>query len=105
MDGSLLAWILLVRRQKQITQPSESKVLLSPIVLVPRSTTDSALSPFSFANRLTNIKENYKFRKGGKDGQRIEDPARGIRHVVDVIKEEHSVKYETMSSHLLSIRL
>lgn len=47
----------------------------------------------SFANRLTNIKENHKFQKDGKEGQRVEDPAMGIRHIVSEIKDQHSVKY------------
>jgi len=45
---------------------------------------------FSFANRLTHIKENYKFQKDGKEGHRVED---GFRHIISEIKEEHSLKY------------
>ncbi|KAL2523833.1 putative galactinol--sucrose galactosyltransferase 1 [Abeliophyllum distichum] len=47
----------------------------------------------NFANRLTNIKENHKFQKDGQEGHRVEDPAMGIRHIVNEIKDEHSVKY------------
>lgn len=47
----------------------------------------------NFANRLTNIKENHKFQKDGKEGGRVEDPAMGIRHIVSEIKDENSVKY------------
>ncbi|BBH04453.1 seed imbibition 1 [Prunus dulcis] len=36
----------------------------------------------NFANRLTNIKENHKFQKDGKEGHRVEDPALGLRHIV-----------------------
>lgn len=48
----------------------------------------------SFANRLTNIKENHKFQKDGKKGERVEDPAMGIGHIVTEIKDQHSVKYD-----------
>ncbi|KAH6778655.1 seed imbibition 1 [Perilla frutescens var. frutescens] len=47
----------------------------------------------NFANRLTNIKENHKFQKDGKEGGRVEDPAMGIRHIVSEIKDQNSVKY------------
>ncbi|KAL7088198.1 hypothetical protein ACP275_13G114000 [Erythranthe tilingii] len=47
----------------------------------------------NFANRLTNIKENHKFQKNGKEGQRVEDPSMGIRHIVKQVKDQHSVKY------------
>ncbi|KAF7831232.1 putative galactinol--sucrose galactosyltransferase 1 [Senna tora] len=47
----------------------------------------------NFANRLTHIKENYKFQKDGKEGQREEDPALGFRHITTDIKEQHSLKY------------
>ncbi|XP_075487607.1 putative galactinol--sucrose galactosyltransferase 1 [Primulina tabacum] len=47
----------------------------------------------NFANRLTNIKENHKFQRDGKEGERVEDPAMGIRHIVSEIKEQKSVKY------------
>jgi hypothetical protein len=47
---------------------------------------------FSFANRLTNIKENHKFQKDGKEGHRVEDPALGLRHIVTEIKEKHALK-------------
>ncbi|KAL9230064.1 hypothetical protein vseg_005457 [Gypsophila vaccaria] len=44
----------------------------------------------NFANRLTHIKENYKFQKDGKEGHRVDD---GFRHIVNEIKEHHSLKY------------
>ncbi|KAF9588400.1 hypothetical protein IFM89_009415 [Coptis chinensis] len=47
----------------------------------------------NFANRLTHIKENHKFQKDGKEGQREEDPAKGFAHIVSEIKEKHSIKY------------
>jgi len=47
----------------------------------------------SFANRLTNIKENHKFQKDGKEGERVEDPALGLRHITNEIKQEHDIKY------------
>ncbi|KAL8531664.1 hypothetical protein ACS0TY_008309 [Phlomoides rotata] len=47
----------------------------------------------SFANRLTDIKENHKFQKDGKEGEKVEDPTKGIRHIVTEIKDQHSVKY------------
>ncbi|POO02880.1 Glycosyl hydrolase [Trema orientale] len=47
----------------------------------------------NFANRLTNIKENHKFQKDGKEGHRVEDPALGLRHIVSDIREKHALKY------------
>ncbi|XP_020264315.1 probable galactinol--sucrose galactosyltransferase 1 isoform X2 [Asparagus officinalis] len=47
----------------------------------------------NFANRLTNIKENHKFQKNGKEGHREEDPSKGIAHIVTEIKEKHDIKY------------
>ncbi|CAI9088136.1 OLC1v1022382C1 [Oldenlandia corymbosa var. corymbosa] len=47
----------------------------------------------NFANRLTNIKENYKFQKDGKEGFRVEDSALGLRHIVTEIKDKHRLKY------------
>ncbi|XP_040988012.1 probable galactinol--sucrose galactosyltransferase 1 [Juglans microcarpa x Juglans regia] len=47
----------------------------------------------NFANRLTHIKENHKFQKDGKEGHRVEDPALGLRHIVDEIKDKHALKY------------
>ncbi|MBA0873461.1 hypothetical protein Goshw_002517 [Gossypium schwendimanii] len=47
----------------------------------------------NFANRLTNIKENHKFQKDGKEGHRVEDPALGLRHIVTEIKQKHALKY------------
>jgi raffinose synthase len=47
----------------------------------------------NFANRLTDIKENYKFQKDGKTGQRQEDPALGLRHIVTEAKESYNLKY------------
>ena len=49
---------------------------------------------FSFASRLTQIKENHKFQKNGKEGHRAEDPAMGLSHVVAEIKEKHYLKYD-----------
>ncbi|KAG6405214.1 hypothetical protein SASPL_132800 [Salvia splendens] len=59
----------------------------------PTSEKTEANNCANFANRLTNIKENHKFQKDGIEGERIEDPAKGIRHIVSEIKDEHSVKY------------
>ncbi|RZC65960.1 hypothetical protein C5167_009644 [Papaver somniferum] len=47
----------------------------------------------NFANRLTDIKENHKFQKNGKEGQRVEDPAMGLSHIVADIKTKHALKY------------
>ncbi|KOM46299.1 hypothetical protein LR48_Vigan07g000300 [Vigna angularis] len=47
----------------------------------------------NFANRLTNIKENHKFQKDGKEGERVNDPALGLRHITNEIKQEHYIKY------------
>ncbi|KAI3850303.1 hypothetical protein MKX03_028859 [Papaver bracteatum] len=47
----------------------------------------------NFANRLTDIKENHKFQKNGKEGQRAEDPAMGLSHIVADIKTKHALKY------------
>ncbi|KAK6149464.1 hypothetical protein DH2020_016989 [Rehmannia glutinosa] len=59
----------------------------------PTSEEAKADNTANFANRLTNIKENHKFQKDGKVGERVEDPAMGIRHIVTEIKDQHSVKY------------
>ncbi|KAL1556114.1 flavodoxin-like fold protein [Salvia divinorum] len=59
----------------------------------PTSEKTEADNCANFANRLTNIKENHKFQKDGIEGERIEDPAMGIRHIVSEIKDNHSVKY------------
>ncbi|KAK4439648.1 putative galactinol--sucrose galactosyltransferase 1 [Sesamum alatum] len=59
----------------------------------PTSEKAQADNSANFANRLTNIKENHKFQKDGKEGERVEDPAMGIRHIVTEIKDQHSVKY------------
>ncbi|KAJ7963496.1 Alkaline alpha-galactosidase seed imbibition protein [Quillaja saponaria] len=47
----------------------------------------------NFANRLTHIKENYKFQKDGKEVERVEDPALGLRHITDDIRLKHAIKY------------
>ncbi|KAM0933266.1 putative glycosyl hydrolase 36, aldolase-type TIM barrel, glycoside hydrolase superfamily [Dioscorea sansibarensis] len=47
----------------------------------------------NFANRLTNIKENHKFQKNGKEGHREEDPALCLAYVVSEIKDKHKLKY------------
>ncbi|KAK1362416.1 Galactinol--sucrose galactosyltransferase [Heracleum sosnowskyi] len=62
----------------------------------PASTESKADNTANFANRLTNIKENHKFQKDGKEGYRVEDPAKGLRHIVSYIKEQHAVKYVFM---------
>ncbi|KAL0353457.1 UNVERIFIED_CONTAM: putative galactinol--sucrose galactosyltransferase 1 [Sesamum angustifolium] len=59
----------------------------------PTSEKAQADNSANFANRLTNIKENHKFQKDGKQGERVEDPAMGISHIVSEIKDKHSVKY------------
>lgn len=59
----------------------------------PTSEKTEADNCANFANRLTNIKENHKFQKDGKEGGRVEDPAMGIRHIVTEMKDQHSVKY------------
>uniref|UniRef100_A0A7N1A411 galactinol--sucrose galactosyltransferase n=1 Tax=Kalanchoe fedtschenkoi TaxID=63787 RepID=A0A7N1A411_KALFE len=47
----------------------------------------------NFANRLTDIKENHKFQKDGKEGERVEDPSMGLSHFVSELKDNHSLKY------------
>ncbi|KAF8654475.1 hypothetical protein HU200_061665 [Digitaria exilis] len=47
----------------------------------------------NFANRLTNIKENHKFQKNGREGHREDDPAKGLAHIVNEIKGKHELKY------------
>ncbi|XP_013622507.1 PREDICTED: probable galactinol--sucrose galactosyltransferase 1 isoform X2 [Brassica oleracea var. oleracea] len=47
----------------------------------------------NFANRLTHIKENYKFQKDRREGHRVEDPALSLRHVITDIKSNNSLKY------------
>ncbi|KAL2245173.1 probable galactinol--sucrose galactosyltransferase 1 [Sesamum indicum] len=59
----------------------------------PTSEKAQADNSANFANRLTNIKENHKFQKDGKEGERVDDPAMGISHIVTEIKDQHSVKY------------
>eukprot|EP01018_Ginkgo_biloba_P014618 Gb_25111 [translate_table: standard] len=43
--------------------------------------------------RLTHIKENYKFQKNGNEGEKHEDPALGIQHIVEIAKKKHHLKY------------
>nr|XP_017243793.1 PREDICTED: probable galactinol--sucrose galactosyltransferase 1 isoform X2 [Daucus carota subsp. sativus] len=62
----------------------------------PTSTESKADNSANFANRLTNIKENHKFQEDGKEGYRVEDPAKGLRHIVSYIKEQHAVNYVFM---------
>jgi raffinose synthase len=50
-------------------------------------------STYSFANRLYDIKENYKFQKNGRKGHREDDPAYGLAHIVSEIKGKHELKY------------
>ncbi|KAL5972343.1 flavodoxin-like fold protein [Asimina triloba] len=45
------------------------------------------------AAKLTNIKENHKFQKNGKEGHREEDLTLGLKHIVSEIKEKHDLKY------------
>ncbi|GFQ02546.1 probable galactinol--sucrose galactosyltransferase 1 [Phtheirospermum japonicum] len=59
----------------------------------PTSEGTKADNSANFANRLTNIKENHKFQKDGKEGERVADPTMGIQHIVSGIKDQHSVKY------------
>ncbi|KAJ1415527.1 Glycosyl hydrolases 36 [Sesbania bispinosa] len=59
----------------------------------PNSTEWKADNAANFANRLTNIKENHKFQKDGKEGQWVEDPAMGLRHITNEIKQEHDIKH------------
>ncbi|EEF31766.1 Stachyose synthase precursor, putative [Ricinus communis] len=59
----------------------------------PTSIEAKADNTANFSNRLTNIKENHKFQKNGKEGHRVEDPALGLRHIVTDIKEQHRLKY------------
>ncbi|KAL3643293.1 flavodoxin-like fold protein [Castilleja foliolosa] len=59
----------------------------------PTSEGTKADNSANFANRLTNIKENHKFQKDGKEGERVEDPTMGIRHIVSGIKDQYSLKY------------
>lgn len=61
----------------------------------------SFFGSFSFANRLTHIKENHKFQKDGKEGHRVNDPAMGLRHVVTNIKDQHNLKYALQYRQLL----
>ncbi|KAG7025001.1 putative galactinol--sucrose galactosyltransferase 1 [Cucurbita argyrosperma subsp. argyrosperma] len=50
-------------------------------------------NPTIFEDRLTNIKENYKFQKDGKKGERVENPELGLQHIVSYLKEKHATKY------------
>ncbi|KAL8492059.1 hypothetical protein ACS0TY_023616 [Phlomoides rotata] len=59
----------------------------------PISEKTQADNSAKFANRLTDIKENHKFQKDGKEGEKVEDPTKGIRHIVSEIKDQHYVKY------------
>lgn len=59
----------------------------------PTSVEAKADNTANFSNRLTHIKENYKFQKDGKEGHRAEDPAMGLRHIIADIKDYHSLKY------------
>lgn len=62
----------------------------------PTSIEAKADNTANYSNRLTNIKENHKFQKDGKEGQRVEDPSMGLRHIVTHIKDHHNVKYVYM---------
>lgn len=59
----------------------------------PTSVEAKADNTANFANRLIDIKENYKFQREGKEGQRLENPAMGLRHIVSEIKDHHATKY------------
>ncbi|KAK6934667.1 Glycosyl hydrolases 36 [Dillenia turbinata] len=59
----------------------------------PSSMEAKADNTANFANQLTNIKENHKFQKDGKEGHRVEDPALGLAHIVNEIKDKHALKY------------
>ncbi|CAM8988949.1 unnamed protein product [Rhodiola kirilowii] len=59
----------------------------------PSSADCKADNTANFANRLTDIKENHKFQKDGKEGQRVEDPSMGLSHFVSEIKDNHALKY------------
>jgi raffinose synthase len=45
---------------------------------------------------LTNIKENHKFQKDGKEVHGVEDPTLGLRHIVGEIKDKHALKYDSL---------
>ncbi|KAK3009637.1 LOW QUALITY PROTEIN: hypothetical protein RJ639_015176 [Escallonia herrerae] len=62
----------------------------------PTSVEAKADNTANFANRLSHIKENHKFQKDGKEGQRVEDPAMGLRHIVSDIKDHHALKYDIL---------
>uniref|UniRef100_A0A7N0RC68 galactinol--sucrose galactosyltransferase n=1 Tax=Kalanchoe fedtschenkoi TaxID=63787 RepID=A0A7N0RC68_KALFE len=59
----------------------------------PLSADCKADNTANFANRLTDIKENHKFQKDGKEGERVEDPSMGLSHFVREIKDNHALKY------------
>ncbi|KAG1327379.1 putative galactinol--sucrose galactosyltransferase 1 [Cocos nucifera] len=63
------------------------------VAMDPTGIASVADNAANFANRLTNIKENHKFQKNGKDGHQDEDPANGFAHLVTEIKEKHDLKY------------
>ncbi|KAL5737246.1 hypothetical protein ACOSP7_030007 [Xanthoceras sorbifolium] len=63
------------------------------VAMDPTGLEHKADNSANFANRLTDIKENHKFQKNGKEGHRVEDPALGLRHIVSDIKEKHDLKY------------
>ncbi|KAI9079328.1 hypothetical protein K1719_038729 [Acacia pycnantha] len=45
-----------------------------------------------FANHFARIKENHKFRKDGKEGERIEVPAAlGLRYITHEINENQAI--------------
>lgn len=103
MDGNRLAWIPLASNPKLITQPSECFIQQTSLFVVPpflflanNIAIFAIFLSFSFANRLTNIKENHKFQKDGKEGHRVEDPALGLRHIVGEIKDKHALKYDSL---------
>ena len=104
MDGNLLGWILLVLNSKLTMRLSECSkwkpYFISKFARFNQPSWIFAIpvSLFSFANRLTHIKENHKFQKNGKEGHRLEDPAMGLRHLVTEIKDAYALKYEVFRS-------
>ncbi|KAG0459428.1 hypothetical protein HPP92_022556 [Vanilla planifolia] len=63
------------------------------VAMDPNGIACEANNSANFANRLTNIKENYKFQKNGEKGDQEEDSSLGLAHIVTEIKEMHGIKY------------
>ena len=47
---------------------------------------------FRVYGRLTHIKENNKFQIDVEEGKMPQDPAKGIQHIVQIAKENYSLK-------------